>query len=504
MNSKEHRNEPEADALRKEIEALERRRDDLAAQRDKFLDLYDNAPDLCASVDLTDGTIRTINDTMLRELGWERDEIIGSPIVRFVHPDDHQHIFAGIVSLIEGAEDVQDVEVRATRRDGSLFPIALNVTARRDEAGTPLYSRGIARDISDQKRTEVALASSEARMRSLTESFNVVPWTVSREERPAAEGQNATEELKLEDYVPEYIGPQFEKVLGYPISRWYEPGFWSSLIHPDDLPRPFNVETEHDSDLVFFRDEFRMIAADGRSVPVLTLTTATTIEGRRVLSGVIVDLTEIKAAEQAQKVFMRELGHRVKNTFASVQSVLEQTLSTAGDIEAFLTTFCRRIDALADIHHAMARSDWTDIDVPTLVESALAAYGEAPRVIMAGESIRVPLEVGRVLGMVLHELATNAAKHGSLSSREGKVSVHWRHEDRKDAPALVLEWAESGGPPVSHSGGHGYGMRIIEDLVPYELGGRANVTFAERGLCCNIEIPLASVDAGSDQVEEAP
>jgi two-component sensor histidine kinase len=239
-----------------------------------------------------------------------------------------------------------------------------------------------------------------------------------------------------------------------------------------------------------------MIAADGREVPVLILTTITQVDSGLVLSGVLADLTEVKAAELAQQNLMQELDHRVKNTFATVQSVMDQTLATSDGIDTFLETFRGRVAALAAVHDTMARSDWASIDLAELAGSSLAPFGKPPRVRTQGEGIRVTLDIGRSLGMVLHELATNAAKYGSLSTPEGTVSVRWRREIRGEQSTLFLDWDESGGPPVRQTTYRGYGLRLIEDLVPYELSGKASVRFVETGLHCEIEIPLT--DLGKD------
>jgi two-component sensor histidine kinase len=141
----------------------------------------------------------------------------------------------------------------------------------------------------------------------------------------------------------------------------------------------------------------------------------------------------------------------------------------------------------------MAQSDWTSVDLFDLVASSLAPFGEAPRVCAEGDAIQVTLDTGRNFGMILHELATNAAKYGSLSTSEGKVSVRWRRESRGDNSTLIFEWIESGGPPVRQTSRRGYGLKLIENLVPYELGGKADVRFAETGLRCEIEVPLDDV-----------
>jgi two-component sensor histidine kinase len=174
-------------------------------------------------------------------------------------------------------------------------------------------------------------------------------------------------------------------------------------------------------------------------------------------------------------------------------------LATTDRIEEFLTTFRGRVAALAAIHNTMAQSNWTSVDLLDLVGSSLAPFGEAPRVRAKGDAIQVTLDTGKSFGMILHELATNAAKYGSLSTSEGKVSVRWRRENHGGNSTLIFEWIESGGPPVRQTSRRGYGLKLIENLVPYELGGKADVRFAETGLRCEIVVPLDDVVLESRQ-----
>jgi len=205
---------------------------------------------------------------------------------------------------------------------------------------------------------------------------------------------------------------------------------------------------------------------------------------------VFVDISERKAAEVAQARLMEELGHRVKNSFATIESVMQQTLVTSDGISEFLETFHGRIGALAAIHNAMASSDWGTIDLLGLVGSSLAPFGEPPRVRVDGASVRVSVDVARSLGMVLHELATNAVKYGALSVRPGTVTVGWREERREAGVIVRLDWIEAGGPPVRETPHRGYGLRLIETFVPHELGGETRIQWGESGLCCTIEFDL--------------
>ena len=239
----------------------------------------------------------------------------------------------------------------------------------------------------------------------------------------------------------------------------------------------------------------RLIAAGGREMWVLNLVSvAIEPDGRRVLSGVFVDITERKATEEAQARLMDELGHRVKNSFATVEAVMDQTLVTSDSLEKFLPTFHGRIGALAAIHNAMAGSDWASVDLLELVGSFLAPFGEPPRVRAEGPPVRVTVDVARSLGMVLHELATNAVKYGALSTHPGTVAVSWRKEERDARVILCLEWIEAGGPAVRETSHRGYGLQLIETFIPYELGGQTSIRWAESGLCCTIAFSLGEVD----------
>ena len=107
-------------------------------------------------------------------------------------------------------------------------------------------------------------------------------------------------------------------------------------------------------------------------------------------------------------------------------------------------------------------------------------------------------EAGQVVGMALHELATNAAKHGALSTREGRVSVQWRRQLNGGPRAgLVVEWQETGGPPAEAESKAGYGMSVIREGIPHELGGKVNYVLAREGARCQFEIPGRWVDAPS-------
>src|SRR5262249_21936230 len=149
-----------------------------------------------------------------------------------------------------------------------------------------------------------------------------------------------------------------------------------------------------------------------------------------------------------------------------------------------------RIKSMARAHELLSSSRWQGISVTELVQRELAPYAKDGNTELNGPAVVLRAEAGQVLAMVVHELAPNAAKHGSLSTPNGRVSVRWRRRSNGDPHApLVLEWRETAGPSVVAPQKTGYGTSIIRDLIPYEFGGTVDLTFAPLGVQCRLELP---------------
>jgi two-component sensor histidine kinase len=194
--------------------------------------------------------------------------------------------------------------------------------------------------------------------------------------------------------------------------------------------------------------------------------------------------------EAALRFAMRELDHRVKNALATVQSVAEQTLHSTTSREAFSDAFLGRLHALARIHGALTAKRWEGMMLTELVELVVGPYRHHPGSISVncGRSFVWP-ELVRVLGMTLHELATNAVKYGALSTRRGRVAISSRSDDGGGSRLLIC-WAEHDGPPIGAKGRPGFGMRLIKEALAYEIAGSVTtVRFLDHGLLCDISIP---------------
>jgi PAS domain S-box-containing protein len=203
---------------------------------------------------------------------------------------------------------------------------------------------------------------------------------------------------------------------------------------------------------------------------------------------IVQDITERRRAEEQQQLLMDELNHRVKNTLATVQSLAAQTLRSSGTPGEFAESMKGRLAALAGSHTLLTRTKWQGTSLAELVAQQLAPFGSATReVTISGEEVFLKPTAALAFGMVLHELTINAVKYGALSVPKGRVAVTWvADEDSK----LIVSWVESGGPPVQVPARRGFGRRMIEQGLAYELAGKVTLTFAAEGLRARIEVPL--------------
>jgi two-component sensor histidine kinase len=196
-----------------------------------------------------------------------------------------------------------------------------------------------------------------------------------------------------------------------------------------------------------------------------------------------------RQAEERQRLLAAELDHRVKNTLATVQALASLTLRSSESPEAFRKTFEARLQAMANGHNLLARGGWEGASLREIVSEMLAPYADADgkRVLASGPNVRLVPAAATALIMVLHELATNAAKHGALSTAAGRVALDWR----SDGGAVELRWAESVGPPVQTPTRRGFGSTLIEQSIVSTLSGEVRFDFASDGLVCTMRLPLS-------------
>jgi PAS domain S-box-containing protein len=226
---------------------------------------------------------------------------------------------------------------------------------------------------------------------------------------------------------------------------------------------------------------------DGRLVDVLLTVSPIRDAERNVVgaSEIVRDITERKRTEAQISVLAREAEHRAKNLLASVQAIVR--LSESDTPDGLRQAIEGRIGALANVHSLFVRSRWTGAELGSLVRQELSPYsrGGEMRTRIDGPPVTLKPDLAQTIAMVLHELATNAAKYGALSVAEGQVHVEWSHPE---GGQLVLRWTEAGGPPVSPPTRRGFGTGVIANMIRDRAKGEVRTHWHTGGLACEIVV----------------
>ncbi len=270
------------------------------------------------------------------------------------------------------------------------------------------------------------------------------------------------------------------------------------ITHPDDLDRDVDLfESLMRGEIERYHVEKRYIHKKGHVVWV-DLTTA--LQRDRVgqpqyCVPVIVDITDRKAAEAElvesaaiQRRLTAEVDHRAKNLLAVVQSIARLSAYSCTSPQTFLQAFQDRIGALALTHTLLSEGRWQGASLRQIVSAEMRGFVSEGRIALGGEDVSLKAGAAQDLTMALHELATNATKYGALSVPSGHLSLSWR---RTDSGGLLLDWRESGGPPVHPPARSGFGRMVIEGAAGH--GGAVDLCFEREGVRCRIEVPAAAL-----------
>lgn len=224
---------------------------------------------------------------------------------------------------------------------------------------------------------------------------------------------------------------------------------------------------------------------DGSVFPIDLSMAEWTVDGRRHYTGILRDITSRKEREAHVRLVMRELSHRTKNALAVVQAMAWQTSQSSATLEEFQHQFGQRVEGLSRSIGLLVKSEWEGVGVRDLVEGQLAPFLDqsATRLVCDGPQLNLRPNAAQDLGLVLHELATNASKYGALSVPGGQVVTSWTSSEIDGAKRFQFDWRELGGPVVEPPARTGFGSVLIKDLLVRTYGARIEMTFARQGLC---------------------
>jgi PAS domain S-box-containing protein len=440
--------------------------------RQELDDFFDNAA-VGLHIVSGAGEILRVNRAELDMLGYHPDEYVGRSIRDF-HADPE--VIEDILARLSRGEALHRYPARLRARDGSIRHVEITSNGKFVD-GQLLHTRCFTVDVTDQYRASETLKEKEQQARDILNALPAAIYTTD------ADGKiNFYNEAAVE-----FSGrrPQLGSDEWCVTWRLYE---------TDGTPLP------HDQcPMAVALKEGRPVRGaeavaerpDGTRVPFIPFPTPIRDASGAVVGAVnmLVDISAHKKAEEQQRVLIHELNHRVKNTLAIVQSIASQTMRNDPEPEAFSRKFEGRLQALSKAHDLLTRGRWTGMELSELIKAELSPF--APHAVeIAGDEVLVSSRVALAMSMIVHELATNAAKYGALSTGEGRLRVGWIREKAGAVPTLVLNWSESNGPAVSAPTRHGLGMQLIERSVRRDLNGELHLALEPAGLRMQARFPL--------------
>ncbi len=243
------------------------------------------------------------------------------------------------------------------------------------------------------------------------------------------------------------------------------------------------------------RAEFEQVPGEGPREVFISFVFQPIVDDGGTVCAIFVDgndVTDHVRAERSQALLVRELHHRVRNTLATVQGVMNSTARTAETIEDYQWAFSGRISSLARTHSLLTEEIQQFVSFPNLLRQEIGAYadGAPDRVVLEGPDVELPSQLAVPLGMTIHELATNAYRHGALSVPDGQVTVAWTVVPAKDKRVLTCRWTESGGPTVTPPARQGFGSMILTRVLSQQIGAKVDASYSPQGFELRADIPL--------------
>src|SRR3982074_720687 len=264
------------------------------------------------------------------------------------------------------------------------------------------------------------------------------------------------------------------------------PASVQALLHSDDIDELRKAMVQFNKGAKSYEAEFRITRPDGEVRWCVGTAAATVDKGGRVrrVSGVTVDITERKRAEERQNLLAREVDHRAKNALALAQSIVR--LTRGESVKSYVQAVEGRINALARVHTILSLSSWQGAEIGKLVDEELAPYSTGDQIAFDGSEIQLQPATAQTLALALHELVTNSAKYGALSTQSGRLSIKWRIQEHM----LHMVWAKRDRPVVEKPVSRGFGTRSVIASIESQLGGHRGCDWRSEGLVCRLSVPL--------------
>jgi PAS domain S-box-containing protein len=422
-----------------------------------------------------DGIIRSWNPAAERLYGYGAHEAVGRHVTDVYMAHAREEAEKLIVRALQG--ETFTIETSRMSRHSDEIAVSVTIAPIRSADGKITGLSAITRDIRDRKRAEAALAQSMAQLNSLLTNAPIGFAFFNREHKFV----RVNEYFSRLDGLPveAHLNSKIEDVLTRNAAI-----FTPLLDQVFDTRRAItDVELSAESPGEPGSERQWLIGI----YPVMNAQEQCEFAG-----AVVLDITERKQREDHIHYLLRELTHRSKNIMAIVQAMARQTVAEALSARDFEEKFSARLQGFAHSHDLLLKENWQGVAIDELVKSQLGAFAEliGSRIEIKGPNLLLTPEATQNLGLALHELSINAAKHGALSTPEGAVLVHWStFATDEGEPQFLLSWSEMNGPEVKPPRHRGFGQLVLERMLPRALEGDVRLDFAEAGLKWSVTMP---------------
>ena len=433
--------------------------------------------------DLVDGKVHRFGG-LIERLGLPAVGKLGDYHDR-VNPDDRD-MFAALMTSLSPTTPSFSERVRLDAVDGDTLYIVHRAHATFDGDGRIVRLVGTCADVTQRHLSEQALAASEERLRNSLRMGQVFAfdWTW-------ADGQ-----VRRSDNAAEILGVSASRAQMNRVD-------FTTYVHPDDRTKFAGDVTALTPAAPVGKTEFRFLRPDGHLL-WLEISQGATFDasGQKTrVSGLARDVTERKLAQERQGHLIDELNHRVKNSLARMSAVIARSREGHPSIDEYVAALEGRIMSMARTHQRLSANKWDGVSLSTLVRDELEPYRTAQNLVVEGVDIVLEADAAQSVSLTLHELATNAAKHGALGRADGRVAVRWQIDGGEAAqPMLRLTWQETSDRPIEIRQAEGFGVTTIRNLLAFELDATVTLAFPASGAKCDIMIPVERIKSRTTSI----